>query len=238
MAQQATLAQHEALPRIRDVPAGDRPRERVLQYGPGVLSNAELLAVLLRTGVEGENVVTVAQRLLSRFSGLRGIATASYGDMSKERGISEAKYCQLAAAMELGRRLASLGVQERLTVTSPKDVADLVRGEMSLLGQEQLRVVLLSTKSQLMGIHQVYVGTVNTSVVRAAEVFRPAIRENAPSLVIVHNHPSGDPTPSAQDIDVTKQLAEAGRLLNIDVLDHLVIGHESFVSMKEKGLGF
>ncbi|MBM4406048.1 MAG: JAB domain-containing protein [Chloroflexi bacterium] len=238
MVQELTLSQNEVLPRIRDLPNGDCPRERLLQFGPGVLSNAELLAILLRTGVEGENVLAVAQRLLSRFGGLRGIATASYGEMSGERGISEAKYCQVAAAMELGRRLASLSGEDRPFITSPKDVAALLMAEMALLSQEQLKTVLLSTKRQLIGVRDIYVGTVNTSLVRTAEVFRPAIRENAPGIVIVHNHPSGDPTPSQQDIDLTRQLAEAGRLLNIELMDHIIIGHTTWVSMKEKGVGF
>ncbi len=228
----------EYLPRIRDLPAGERPRERLIHYGAAALSNAELIAILLRTGVPGESALGVAQRLLVRFSGLRGLATASHGEIAAERGLSDAKYCHLMAALELGRRLASAVPQDRAVVRTPADIAHLLMPEMSLLGQEHLRVVLLSTKNQVLGVHQVYVGTVNTSLVRAAEVFRPAVRENAPSIIVVHNHPSGDPAPSAQDVELTGQLRQAGEALNVALLDHVVIGHERFVSMKERGLGF
>ena len=223
---------------IRDLPAAERPRERLLHYGASALSNAELIAILLRTGLEGESALGVAQRLLSRFSGLRGIATASYGELSAERGISDAKYCHLVAALELGRRLASVSVEDRVVIRSPQDVANLLMAEMSLLSQEHLRVLLLTSKNQVLGVHNIYVGTVNTSLVRAAEVLRPAIRDNCPAIILVHNHPSGDPAPSTQDVDLTRQLHEASQVLNIDLLDHIVIGHHGFVSMKEKGLGF
>jgi len=202
------------------------------------LNNVELLAILLRTGVEGESALALAQRLLVRFDGLRGIATAGYEELSREKGISEAKYCQLQAALELGRRLVSLSPEDRATIRCPQDVANLLQGEMALLDQECLRVVLLSSKNQVVAIPTVYIGNVNTAVVRAAEVFREAIRRNCPAIIMVHNHPSGDPTPSQDDINLTRQIEQAGRLLDIELLDHLIIGHRGFVSLKERGLGF
>ncbi len=228
----------EYVPMIRDLPSTDRPRERLLQYGAGALSNAELLAILLRTGVAGESVLAMSQRLLSKYSGLRGIAMAAYGELTQEKGISEAKYCQVKAALELGRRLASVSVEDRVLVRSPQDVANLLMAEMVLLDQEHLRVLVVNTKGYVMGVHAIYVGNVNTAQVRPAEVFRPAIRENHPSIIAVHNHPSGDPTPSPSDVELTKLLIQAGGILNVELLDHVVMGRSGFVSMKQKRLGF
>ncbi len=224
---------------IRDMPLGERPRERLKKAGPAALSNVELLAILLRTGVTGEGVVAMASRLITRFQGLAGLARASYSELCAEHGISEAKASQLLAALGLGRRYASLQPEETPVITSPQDVANLLMGEMSYLAQEHLRVVLLNTKNQVVGISQVYVGNVNSSVIRSAEVVRPAVRQNCPAFIVVHNHPSGDPTPSDDDIAVTRQLADAATLLDIEMLDHVVIGSGNrWVSMKDKGLGF
>ena len=183
--------------------------------------------------------MSLASRVLSRFRGLAGLARASFAELCAEHGISEAKACQVLAALELGRRYASLQPEETPVISSPRDVANLLVGEMGFLEQEHLRVVLLNTKNQVMGIRQVYVGNVNTSVIRGAEIYRPAIRENYPAIIVVHNHPSGDPTPSSEDVAVTRQLVEAGKLLDIDLLDHIVIGSGNrFTSLKEHGLGF
>jgi len=225
-------------PRIRDLPTTERPRERLHHYGAGSLSVAELLAIVLRTGVASESVLNLATRLLARFGGLVGLVRASYAELCAEHGMGPAKAAQLQAALELGRRLMATQPEERPTIRSPEDVANLLLGEMSFLEQEELRVVLLNTKNQVMAIPRVYKGSVNTSLIRIGELFREAVRQNCPALVVVHNHPSGDPTPSADDVRVTEQMVEAGKILEIEVLDHLVLGHQKYVSLKEKGLGF
>ena len=224
--------------RIREMPASERPRERLRDYGPGSLNNAELLAIILRVGTAAENVVHLAERLLATFGGLPGLRRATFSELRNEHGLGEAKAAQLQAALELGKRLLAAQPEERATVRSPQDVANLLRGEMALLEQEHLRVVLLNTRNQVMGVQEIYKGSVNAAQVRVGEVLRPAVRENCPALVVVHNHPSGDPTPSPQDIAVTKELVEAGKLLDIEVLDHIIIGQGGHVSMKERGLGF
>ena len=227
------------VPMIRDMPQGERPRERLRDYGPRYLSNAELIAILLRTGIQGENVLAMATRLLSSHGGLDGLGRKSFAELCAERGLSEAKTCQLLAALELGRRYLSLAPQDRAQISTPQDAANLIQAEMSLLEQEHLRVLLLNTKNQVLKVVEVYVGNVNSSIVRPAEVFRPAVRDNAPAIIVAHNHPSGDPTPSPEDIAITRELFSAGKLLGIDLFDHLVIGSGGrFVSMNEKKLGF
>jgi DNA repair protein RadC len=223
---------------IRDLPASERPRERLRDYGPQALSTAELLAIILRTGTNRESVLSLASRLLSQHQGLAGLARVSFAELCQERGLGEAKAAQLKAALELGRRLSSSQPEARAVVRSPADVANLLSAEMGLLEQEHLRVVLLNTRNEVLGIPEVDKGSVNTSLVRVGEVFREAVRRNCPAVVVVHNHPSGDPTPSADDLSMTRQMVEAGRLLDIEVLDHLIIGHGRYVSLKEQGLGF
>jgi DNA repair protein RadC len=228
----------EYRPLIRDLPTQERPRERLRERGASSLSTAELLAITLRTGAASESVLNLSARLLARCGGLAGLARASFGELCQEHGLGEAKVAQLKAALELGRRLLSSEPDERLVVKSPQDIANLLQGEMGFLEQEELRVVLLNSKNQVLAIDEVYKGSVNTSLIRISELFREAVRQNCPALVVVHNHPSGDPSPSAEDIKVTEQMVEAGKLLDIEVLDHLIIGQQRYVSLRERGLGF
>jgi DNA repair protein RadC len=155
-----------------------------------------------------------------------------------EHGLGQAKAAQLKAALELGRRLTLSGPEQRPQITNPRDVVNLLSLEMGYLAQEQLRVLCLDTKNRVVSQHTVYQGTVNSSVVRAAEVYKPAITRTCPAIVVVHNHPSGDPTPSPEDIRTTEQLRKAGELLDIDLLDHIILGQQRHVSLKERGLGF
>jgi DNA repair protein RadC len=224
--------------RIADLAVSERPRERLARLGPQNLSLPELLAILLRVGVSGENAVQVGERILQTFGGLGGLHRAPYEEICAQRGVGPAKAAQILAAIELGRRLSTLELEERKAINSPTDAADLVKYEMSALEQEHLRVILLDTRNQLLGVVEVYRGSLNSSQVRVGELFKDAIRRNAASVIIAHNHPSGDPTPSPDDVAITRQIAEAGKLLDIDVLDHLVIGRGRFVSLKERGLGF
>lgn len=224
--------------RITDLDEAERPRERLQRLGAQALSSAELLAILLRVGVHGENAVQVGQRLMQTFGGLPGLHRASFDEVCAQRGIGEAKAAQVKAAIELGRRLAAEAPDERPAIHSPQDAADLVRYEMGALEQEELRVILLDNRNRMITVEAVYRGSVNSSQVRVGELFKAAVRRNAAALIVVHNHPSGDPTPSPDDVAVTRAIVQAGKLLDIDVLDHLVIGGGKFISLKERGLGF
>jgi DNA repair protein RadC len=225
-------------PTIKDLPVEERPRERLKKYGAGSLANAELLAIILRTGVGGENVLNLATRLLARFSGLMGLARASFSELCEEKGIGIAKAAQLKAAMELGRRLLIASPGERPQVKSPADAANLMMMEMAMLEQEHMRLILLDSKNYVLDTPTIYIGSLNTSVIRVGELFREAIKQNCAAIIVVHNHPSGDPTPSPEDVTVTELITQAGQILDIDVLDHLIIGQQRYVSLKERGLGF
>ena len=225
-------------PTIKELPSRERPRERLLEYGAGALSTAELLAIILRTGTRDENVILLSHRILARFGNLAGMVQASTAEMISEHGLGPAKVAQLKAALELGRRMLVESPEERPQIRSPADAANLVMTEMGLLEQEQLRVMLLDTKNRVLTTKTVYQGSLNTSLIRVGELFRDAIRANCASLIVLHNHPSGDPAPSPEDVAVTRQIVDAGKLLDVEVLDHLVIGRQRFVSLKERGLGF
>src|SRR5215211_12811 len=225
--------------RIMDLHESDRPRERLAALGPQALSNAELIAILLRLGVTGENAVQVGQRLLNKFGGLSGLHRAPFKELVDQHGLGEAKASQIKAAIELGRRLTLESPDERPAINSPADAAALVQYEMSALEQEHLRVMLLDRRNRVLETVEVYKGSVNSSQIRVGEVFKEAVRKNASALIVIHNHPSGDPTPSPDDVAVTRAIVQAGKLLDVDVLDHLVIGGAGkWVSLKEKGLGF
>ena len=224
--------------RIRDLHESDRPRERLAALGPQALSNAELIAILLRVGVTGESAVHVGQRLLNKFGGLTGLHRAPLADIKKQHGLGDAKASQIKAAIELGRRLTLEAPEERPSINSPADAAALVSYEMSALEQEHLRVILLDRRNRVLETVEVYKGSVNSSQVRIGEVFKEAVRKNASAVIVIHNHPSGDPTPSPDDVAVTRAIVQAGKLLDVEVLDHLVIGQGKWISLKERGLGF
>ncbi|OGN93749.1 MAG: hypothetical protein A2Z71_06765 [Chloroflexi bacterium RBG_13_50_21] len=223
---------------IKDFSVEDRPRERLAKLGPQALSTAELLAILLRVGMVGETAVQVGQRLLQTFGGLTGIHRASFDELRNQKGIKLAKAAQIKAAIELGRRLVLESPEERPIIHSPAEAAEMVQYEMSALEQEELRVMLLDTRNRVQHIETIYRGSVNSSQVRIAEIFKPAIRRNATNLIVIHNHPSGDPTPSPDDVAITRAILQAGELLDVKLLDHIIVGSGRFVSLKERGLGF
>ena len=224
--------------RLKELPPDERPRERLKLRGASSLSDSDLIAILLNTGTVGETVTALSQRLIVEYGGLRGLQRLEVAELARVRGVGDAKAVRLKAALELGRRLAALSPDQRPQIGSPDDVVTLVQVEMAALPQEQLRVVLLDTKNRVLTMRTVYQGSVNAAQIRVAEVFRDAIRHNAVAVVAVHNHPSGDPTPSAADVTVTAELAKAGMLLDIELLDHLIIGDGRWVSLRRLGLGF
>ncbi|MCM3704434.1 MULTISPECIES: RadC family protein [Cytobacillus] len=220
---------------IKDFPQDERPRERFIQNGPESLSNHELIAILLRTGTKDESVLQLANRLLTHFEGLRLLKDASLDEITAIKGIGSAKAIQVLAAVEIGRRISKLTYDDRYSIRSPEDGANYVMHEMRFLSQEHFVCLYLNTKNQVLHKQTIFIGSLNASIVHPREVFKEAFRRSAASIICIHNHPSGDPTPSREDIEVTKRLAESGKIIGIDVLDHLIIGENKFVSLKEKG---
>jgi len=224
-------------PTINDIPSDERPRERLLKHGAQALATAELLAILLRTGTNSENVLRLAERLLSHTGGLHGLAKTPPSQLLKLHGLGAAKVTQVMAALELGHRLAVTLPDEKPTVRRAADAAHLMM-DMRYLSQEHVRIILLDSNNRVVAMPTVYIGTLNTSVLRMAELFREAIARNCPALILVHNHPEGDAAPSPEDIELTRSLVQAGALLDIHIMDHIIIGERDWCSMREMGLGF
>ena len=224
----------EYRPKVRDLPVRERPVNRLREVGPGALSTTEVLAALLQTS----NALDQARELLVRFDGLRGLVRANETEIVQVNGIGPAQAARVKAALEFGRRLILSTTEERYQVRSPGDVAQLLMAEMSHLEQEHFKVLYLDTRNRVLGDETLYVGSLNASHIRVGEVFRNAVKRNCAAIIVVHNHPSGDPSPSPEDVEVTRQLVQAGKLLDVEVLDHLIIGEQRFVSLRERGLGF
>lgn len=226
--------------RIGEMPEAERPRERLLRLGPGALKTDELLAILLRTGSARDDVMSVAQRLLVERGGVRGLAATDLATLAAMHGLGPAKATTIAAAFELGRRAALDAGGAQVAVTTPAEIVRLLQPEMELLQQEELRLLILDTKHHVVAAPMLYRGTVSAAPGRVAEVFREAVRRGAAKVAVAHNHPSGDPTPSRDDIAFTQELVQAGRLMDVEVIDHVVIGQGPgrWVSLRERRLGF
>ncbi|MCD6303108.1 MAG: DNA repair protein RadC [Anaerolineae bacterium] len=224
--------------RIKELPKSERPRERLQQRGARALSDAELLAIALRTGTRHESALDLARRLQNQFGGLYALARTSIQEICQVPGIGPAKASQIQAALELGRRLVLAGDGSRMQIRDATDASILLMAEIGAEPQEHLCVILLDTKHYVQRIVRLYEGNVNSSFIRPAEVFRDAVKDNATAIILGHNHPSGDPTASPDDIAVTRTLIQAGELLEIHVLDHLIVGRGRYVSLKAEGLAF
>ncbi|WP_419959127.1 RadC family protein [Psychrobacillus sp. BM2] len=220
---------------IRDVHVSDRPRERLVRQGASSLSNQELIAILLRTGTKQESVLHLANRVLNYFEQIQELKNASIEEITAVKGIGQAKAVQLLAAVELGKRLSQQKTDDKFTIRSPKDAATYLMQDMTSLNQEHFVTLFLNVKNQILHKQTIFIGSLNASIVHPREIFREAVKRSAASIICAHNHPSGNPSPSTEDIDVTKRLYEAGLLMGIELLDHVIIGDHQFISLKEKG---
>lgn len=223
-------------PLLRDLPHDERPRERMMQHGAEALSHSELLAILLRTGTRDESAIMLAQRILNRVGHLRHLQELSITELTNIRGIGLAKAIQLKAGLELGRRMARARQEDAVTIRRPQDAADLLMESMRYYQKEHFVCLFLNTKNRIMAQETITIGILDASLVHPREVFRAAMKHGTASIICVHNHPSGDPTPSPEDVALTRRLMEAGEIVGIEVLDHLVIGDNQYVSLKERGL--
>ena len=220
---------------LRQIPHTERPRERMLAYGANALSQAELLAILLRTGTRSHSSVHLAQQILLKYGHLRNLVDVSVDELTSIKGIGQAKAIQLLASIELGGRIAKSKLGDVVTVKTPRDAAMFIMEDLRYLKKENFVCLFLNTKNHIIAQETLSVGTLNASLVHPREVFRSAIRFSSASIICAHNHPSGDPTPSSEDITITRRLVDAGNLLGIDVLDHIIIGDGQYVSLKEQG---
>ena len=222
----------EYRPTLKEMPEDIRPRERLLQKGATALNSSELLAILLRIGNKKETAIGMANKILHHCDGLKGLANISIEELSSFDGIGLAKSAQIKAAIELGHRIYREVSMIKPKITNPSDVADLVM-EMQFLDKEHFRIISLSTKNHVIGRDEISIGNLNSSIVHPREVFKKALEKNAASIILVHNHPSGDPEPSKEDIQVTSRLVKAGEIMGIEVLDHIIIGANRYKSLKE-----
>jgi DNA repair protein RadC len=222
---------------VHDLPLGERPRERLFKLGSEALSAPEILALILGRGIKGESVMMTSQKLLSRFGSLKGVANASVEELTQTRGIGPAKAAQIKAALELSKRLdVDVGEKPKRVLKSPEDVVAEVRSRLKGKKKEHFWVICLDTRNRLINCKPVSIGSLDTSIVHPREVFKEAVSSSAASVIFVHNHPSGDPEPSKEDIELTKRLAKAGEIVGIDVLDHIIVCDKSYLSLKAKNL--
>ena len=221
---------------IKELPSEERPRERLVKYGPEALSNAELLAIILRVGTREYSAIGLAEHLLGVFDGLKGVATAGVDDLSAIKGLGVAKAAQLKAMVEIGKRLAASVPHSRQTIRSPQDAADLLMPEIRDLPQERFKAIYLNSRNEVLKTRTITIGSLDSSLITPRDLFREGISSNCASVVVAHNHPSGDPSPSKEDIDVSKRLIQAGQMIGIEVLDHVIIGDGRWLSLKERGL--
>ena len=222
--------------RMKDVPMEERPRERLKRHGVERLANKELLAILLRTGNRRESALSLAEKLLARFGSLPNLAAASFEELTAVRGIGPAKAADIQAAFELSKRLAESRMEFQGVVNCPADAAQLVLRELSLADKEHFVIIMLNTKNRVIAKKTVSIGHLQASLVHPREMFKEAIKRSSAALILVHNHPSGDLTPSKEDISTTERLREAGAVLGIDVLDHIIVGDNRYFSFREHGL--
>lgn len=221
---------------IKELPVDERPREKLREHGAQAMGNSELLAILLRTGSQDASALRIAERLLDNQGGLAGFGSATMESLEQVKGIGEAKALTILAAVELGRRIDSLAPLDRKVIRTPDDVVALLMPRFRYEARENFLAVLLSTKNHVLKTPVISVGSLNASIVHPRELFREAINASAASVILAHNHPSGDPSPSSEDVELTRKLVEAGQLLDIPVLDHVVLGDGKYVSFKEKGI--
>ena len=222
---------------VRDLPLSERPRERLLKLGSEALSAQEILALILGRGIKGESVMVTSQKLLSRFGNLKGIANASVEELSEIKGVGLAKAAQIKAVLELSKRLeGDAGERQKPMVKSPEDVVKIVKSQLKGKKKEHFLVLCLDTRNRLINCKPVSMGSLDTSIVHPREVFKEAVSSSAASVIFVHNHPSGDPEPSKEDVELTKRLVKAGEIIGIDVLDHVVVCDITYLSLKAKNL--
>lgn len=222
--------------KVMDLPENERPREKLLRYGAESLSNGELLAIILRSGTSKENIINLSNRIIKDSGGLNGLLSSSAEDFMSLNGIGEAKATQLLALGEISKRFKSFRSGDEYRISKPKDAAELIMESMRYLKREHLKVIMLNTKNVVISIIDVSIGSLNSSIVHPREVFCEAIKKSSASIIICHNHPSGDATPSSEDINVTNRIKESGKLLGIELLDHIIIGDGTYISLKEKGI--
>jgi DNA repair protein RadC len=221
---------------VRDLPKAERPRERLKQFGPEALSAQELLALIIGRGVSKKSVMTIAQELLIKFGNIKTISEATIEELSQIKGIGFAKAVQIKACFELGKRKDLEPEMKNFDIKDPQSVIKAIRASIKDKAKEHFKLILLNARNKILGVSTISIGSLNASIVHPREVFKDAIMHNAYSVVLAHNHPSGDPEPSEDDLTMTKRLTEAGKILGIEVLDHIIISKNGFFSFKEQGL--